>query len=144
MLNWFWENKPTTDCFAIQMIYNTLLHGEHAFRDVILVTLGCHMCSHCLSMLKSLFSDWKNDKYTSGNRLSQGELRTGEPTFGRNVLIPPQTLDSKPQKSKEITWHWPARDHLFRGERWSFSLSISSSGTAISRPVLGCIETRYL
>ena len=31
--------------------HTTLLqHGENAFRGVILVTLGFHMCSHCLSM----------------------------------------------------------------------------------------------
>ena len=31
--------------------HTTLLqHGENTFRGVILVTLGFHMCSHCLSM----------------------------------------------------------------------------------------------
>ena len=32
------------------MTYNTVQHGENAFRGVILVALGFHMCSHCLSM----------------------------------------------------------------------------------------------
>ena len=34
-------------------LYN--MHGEHTFRDVILVTLGLHMYSHCLSMLSPFF-----------------------------------------------------------------------------------------
>ena len=39
------------------MTYNTLQHGENAFRGVILVTLGFHMCSHRLSMHIPFFQD---------------------------------------------------------------------------------------
>ena len=34
--------------------------------DVILVNLGFHMCSHCLSMLTTFFSGLKNDKCSLG------------------------------------------------------------------------------
>ena len=58
------------------MTYNTLKHGEHTFRDVILVTLGFHMCGHCISMLSPFFSGLKNDKYASGES-SLSELLVG-------------------------------------------------------------------
>ena len=43
--------RPTVFARPIRpMTYNTLQHGENAFRGVILVALGFHTCSHCLSM----------------------------------------------------------------------------------------------
>ena len=38
------------------MTYNTLQHGEHTIGDVILVSLGFHMCSLWPSMLIPFFS----------------------------------------------------------------------------------------
>ena len=48
------------------MAYNTLQRGENTFRGVILVTLGFHMSSDCLSMHIPFFSGLKNDKFASG------------------------------------------------------------------------------
>ena len=69
------------------MTYNILQEDENTFRDVILVTLGFHMCSHCLSMLIPFF------------RLAKRQIR-----FGRIDLVwakcywekRPDTIESSP------------------------------------------------
>ena len=71
---------------------NTLQHGENTFRGVILVTLGFHIHSHCLSMHIPFFQAQTTTNTPRANRLSLGELLSGEPTFERNDLIPLKQL----------------------------------------------------
>ena len=67
------------------MIYSTLQHGEHTFREVILDTLGFHMCSLCLSTLIPFFSLKERQI-----RFVQIDLVSGRAPSGRNDLIPYQ------------------------------------------------------
>ena len=78
--------------YSCPMTYNTLKHGENTFRDVILVALGFHLCSHCLSMLAPFIQDDRTTNTLRANRLCLVELLSGEPTFGRNDLIRSQSL----------------------------------------------------
>ena len=70
------------------MTYNTLQHGEHTFRDVISVTLGFQMCSHCLSML-FLFFFW---------------LKEWQIHFGRIDLVRANCYRAN-RPSGETTWY---------------------------------------
>ena len=69
------------------MTYNTLQHGEHTSRDVTLVTLGFHMCGHCLSMLIPFF------------RLKERQIR-----FGRIDLVWANCYRAN-WLSGKTTWH---------------------------------------
>ena len=63
-------------------------HGEHTFRDVILVTLGFNMCSHCLSMLIPFFQAYRTTNTLRANRPSLSKPLSCEPIFEQNDLIP--------------------------------------------------------
>ena len=69
------------------MTYNTLKHGEHTFGDVILVTLGFHMCGHCISMLSPFFQAQRTTNTLRANRLSLGELLVERTDLGPKDLI---------------------------------------------------------
>ena len=69
------------------MTYNTLKHGEHTFMDVNIITLGFHMCGHCVSMLGPLFQAQRTTNTLRKNRLSLGVLLVGRSDLGRNDLI---------------------------------------------------------
>ena len=45
------------------------------------------MCGPCLSMPVPFFMAYRMTNTLQANRLSLGELLSGEPTFGRNDLI---------------------------------------------------------
>ena len=49
-------------------------------RDAVLVNLGFHTCSHCLSMLIPFSQAERTTNTHRANRLSLGELPSGETT----------------------------------------------------------------
>ena len=68
-------------------------------RDVILVNLGFHMCSHCLPMLVPFSQALRTINTHRVNRLSLDEPPFGDSTLGWNDPIPnsrPPALQSSP------------------------------------------------